>query len=412
MSEMKNHALSGAVYTGNGHLGIFDKCRRFTRAREVQEMGIYPYFMPISETHGPEVVIGGRSVVMVGSNNYLGLTRDPRVVEAGVRALREFGSGCTGSRFLNGTLELHEKLESRLARFLRREATLTFSTGFQTNQGVISTIAGKNDIVFCDRENHASIYDGCRLSYSQLRKYRHNDMEDLERVLDLADARAGKFLVVDGLFSMSGELADLPRITELAREHDVAVMVDDAHALGVMGPTGRGTAEHFGLEDDVDLIMGTFSKSLAGLGGFVAGSEEVIHYIKHHARSLIFSASITPASAATVLAALDIIEKEPEHHARLWRNVRRMDAGFRSLGFNTLGSRTPVIPILIGEDMTTFAFWKALYDGGVYTNPVIPPAVPPDQCLIRTSFMSSHEDSHLDRILSVFERVGREIGVI
>jgi 8-amino-7-oxononanoate synthase len=349
---------------------------------------------------------------MVGSNNYLGLTRDPRVVEAGVAALRKFGSGCTGSRFLNGTLELHEELDRRLARFTRREAALTFSTGFQTNQGVISTLVGKNDVVFCDRENHASIYDGCRLSYGQLRKYRHNDMEDLERILEMADPDVGKFLVVDGLFSMSGELADLPRIVELARRHGVGVMVDDAHALGVMGPTGRGTAEHFDVEDDVDLIMGTFSKSFAGLGGFIAGSDEVVHYIKHHARSLIFSASITPASAATVLAALDIIESEPERHARLWRNVRKMDAGLRSLGFNTLNSRTPVIPVLIGEDMNMLAFWRALFDGGVYANPVLPPAVPPDQCLIRTSFMSTHEDSHLDRVLSVFERVGREFGII
>jgi len=412
MSEMEKQALSEAICTGNGDLRVFDKCRNFTRAREVQAMGIYPYFMPISDMKGPEVVIGGRSVVMVGSNNYLGLTRDPRVVEAGVRALRKFGSGCTGSRFLNGTLELHEELEARLARFTRRESCLTFSTGFQTNLGVISTLVGKNDVVFCDRENHASIYDGCRLSYGQLRKYRHNDMDDLERILEMTDPDVGKFLAVDGMFSMSGELADLPRITELADRHGVAVMVDDAHGLGVMGPTGRGTAEHFGLEDDVDLILGTFSKSFGGMGGFISSSDEVIHYIKHHARSLIFSASMTPASVATVLAALDIIEQEPERLERLWRNVRKMDAGFRSLGFNTLNSRTPVIPILIGEDMTLFAFWKALYDGGVYTNPVIPPAVPPDQCLVRTSYMSTHEDSHLDRILSVFERVGREFGVI
>jgi len=267
-------------------------------------------------------------------------------------------------------------------------------------------------VVFCDRENHASIFDGCRLSYGQLRKYRHNDMDDLERVLEMTAPDVGKFLVVDGLFSMSGELANLPRIVELADRHGVAVMVDDAHGLGVMGPGGRGTAEHFGVGDDVDLIMGTFSKSFAGFGGFIAGSDEVVHYIKHHARSLIFSASITPASAATVLAALDIIEQEPERLERLWRNVRKMDEGFRSLGFNTLNSRTPVIPILIGEDMTMLGFWKALFDGGVYTNPVVPPAVPPDQCLIRTSYMSTHEESHLDRILSVFERVGREFGVI
>jgi 7-keto-8-aminopelargonate synthetase-like enzyme len=295
---------------------------------------------------------------------------------------------------------------------MKREAALTFSTGFQTNQGVISTIVGKDDVVYCDRENHASIFDGCRLSYGQLRKFKHNDMDDLERLLEMNDRGHGKLIVVDGVFSMSGDLIELPRIASLARKWGAGVMVDDAHAIGVMGEHGRGTAEHFGIEDDIDLIMGTFSKSFGALGGFVAGDEDVIHYIKHHARALIFSASITPASAAAALASLDVIENEPERHARLWRNVRRMKAGFDRLGFDTLNSRTPVIPIRAGDDLTTFAIWQALYDNGIYANPVVAPAVPPDQGLIRTSYMSTHEDEHLDRVLEVFEKVGKSFGLI
>jgi len=405
-------AASGTLFQGNGHLEIFDKCRRFTRARELQAAGVYPYFLPIEENEGPEVVVHGKRLVMVGSNNYLGLTKDPRVLEAATDAIRRYGSGCTGSRFLNGTLELHEELERRLAKFMRREAAVTFSTGFQTNQGVISTIVGKDEVIYCDRENHASIFEGCRLSYGQVRKFKHNDMEDLERVLQLNDRGRGKLLVVDGVFSMSGALIDLPEIVRLAREHGAAIMVDEAHSMGVMGENGRGAAEHFGLEEDVDLLMGTFSKSFGALGGFISGDEEVLHYIKHHARALIFSASITPASAASALAALDIIESEPERRTRLWKNVHRAKAGFESLGFDTLGSVTPVIPIRIGEDDTTFLFWKALYENGVYTNPVISPAVPHGEALIRTSFMPTHTDSQLDRVLETFEKVGKRFGII
>jgi 8-amino-7-oxononanoate synthase len=375
-------------------------------------MGFYPYFLPISENWSSEVEIEDRRVIMVGSNNYLGLTQDPRVKEAAIQATRHYGSGCTGSRFLNGTLDLHEELEHRLASFMRREAALTFSTGYQTNQGVITTLVGKNDVIYCDRENHASIFEGCRLSYGQVRKFMHNDMDDLERLLGLNDKGHGKLIVTDGVFSMSGELVGLPRMVELAKQHGAAVLVDDAHAIGVMGDNGRGTAEHFGLEDDVDLILGTFSKSFGGLGGFVVGDEDVIHYIKHHARSLIFSASITPGSCAAVLAALDIIEKEPERRERLWRNARKMKAGFETLGFDTLNSPTPVIPILAGDDMTTFRFWRALLDAGVYTNPVIPPAVPPERGLIRTSYMATHTEEQLDRVLEVFEKVGKSLGII
>lgn len=405
-------STTGTLFSGNGGLSLFDKCRRFTRARELQAAGIYPYFLPITENHGPEIEIGGKRFVMIGSNNYLGLSTDPRVKDAAIEATRKYGSGCTGSRFLNGTLGLHEELEHRLARFMKREAAITFSTGFQTNQGVIATIVGKDDVVYCDRENHASIFDGCRLSYGQIRKFKHNDPDDLERLLELNDRGHGKLVVVDGVFSMSGELVELPRIVDLAKKWGAAVMVDDAHAIGVMGAHGRGTAEHFGIEEDVDLIMGTFSKSFGALGGFVAGDEDVIHYIKHHARSLIFSASITPASAAAVLAALDVIESEPERHANLWRNVHRMSGELRRLGFDTLNSETPVIPVLAGDDLTTFKLWRELFDRGVYTNPVIPPAVPQDHGLIRTSYMSTHTDEHLDRVLEVFEEVGKKFGLI
>jgi 8-amino-7-oxononanoate synthase len=405
--------LPGAVAPRCASLQIFEKARTFTRAREVQEAGLYPYFLPISENLGPEVVINGHRVIMLGSNNYLGLVQHEKVKEAFIQAVRKFGSGCTGSRFLNGTLRLHIELEERLARFMRREAALTFSTGFQANQGVISTVVGKDDVIYCDRENHASIFEGCRLSYGQVRKFKHNDMHDLERLLGLNDRGHGKLIVVDGVFSMSGEIVDLPRITDLARANGAAVMVDDAHSLGVLGEHGRGTAEHYGLEDRVDLVLGTFSKSFAGLGGFVVGDADIINYIKHHARALIFSASITPGSCAGVIAALDIIESEPERRAILWDHFRFLKAGFDALGFDTLNSRTPVIPVLVpGDELHTFLFWKELLEAGVYTNAVIPPAVPPGMGLIRTSLMATHTRDHLTRVLEVFETVGRRLGVI
>jgi 8-amino-7-oxononanoate synthase len=393
-------------------LSLFDKCRQFTRAREVQAAGIYPYFWPISETHATRVTIEGRELVMIGSNNYLGLTEHPQVIEAAQDAIRRFGSGCTGSRFLNGTLDLHVELEEKLAEFAGKEAALTMSTGFQTNLGTISTLVGRDDVIYCDRENHASIIDGCRLSFGTLKKFRHNDMDELERLLQKEPREKGKLIIVDGVFSMRGDLSDVPRIVALAREYGAQVMVDDAHGIGVMGDGGRGTAEHFGFNDDVDLIVGTFSKSFASLGGFVAGTEEVIHYIKHHARALIFSASITPASAAAVLAALDIMEREPERRERLWKIVRRMKGAFDELGFDTDASQSPVIPIRVGTDLDTFKFWRALFDHGVFTNPVISPAVPPGQGLIRTSYMATHTEEDLDRVLDVFANLGREFGLI
>jgi len=385
-------------------LGLLDKCAQYTRAKEVMAAGVYPYFHPIEHNEASEVVIGGRRLVMVGSNNYLGLTQDPRVKEAAIKAVEKYGSGCTGSRFLNGTLDLHVELEDRLALFMKREAALTFSTGFQVNLGVLSVLVGKDDAVFCDRENHASIFDGCRLAFGRLRKYRHNDMEDLERQLADAPAGQGKLIVTDGVFSMRGDICNLPRICDLARQFGASVMVDDAHAVGVLGRNGRGTAEHFGLEDRVDLVMGTFSKSLASLGGFISGREDVVHYIKHHARSLIFSAAITPASAASALAALTVLEKEPERRERLWRNASKMKKGLAGLGYQTWESDSVIVPVHVGEVMDTFVFWKRLFDGGVFTNPVIPPAVPEGECMIRTSYMATHTDAELDVVLEVFGR--------
>jgi 8-amino-7-oxononanoate synthase len=392
-------------------VGILDKCRRFTRARRLIKMGYYPYFRPIEENEATEVVIGGRRLVMVGSNNYLGLTQDPRVKAAAIRAVEKYGSGCTGSRFLNGTLDLHIELEDRLARFMGKESALTFSTGFQVNLGVISVIAGKNDVILCDRENHASIFDGCRLSFARLRKYKHNDMEDLERLLAEYPPETGRIIVTDGVFSMRGDLCNLPRIVELAEQYGAAVFVDDAHGIGVLGKNGRGTAEHFGLEDRVDLVMGTFSKSLASLGGFVAGKDEVVHYIKHHARALIFSAAITPASAAAALAALDILEKEPERRRRLWENARRVRDGFRALGLDTAGTESVIVPVRVGPEMDTIHLWKLLFEAGVFANPVISPAVPPGEGLIRTSYMATHTSAELDLVLDVFGRLARDFGL-
>jgi 8-amino-7-oxononanoate synthase len=390
-------------------LGLLDKCSQYTRAREVMALGIYPYFHPIEHSEATSVVIRGKRLVMIGSNNYLGLTQDPRVKEAAVRAVEKYGSGCTGSRFLNGTLDLHVELEHRLAKFMRRESALTLSTGFQVNLGVLATLVGKDDLVFCDRENHASIFDGCRLAFGRMRKYRHNDMEDLEEQLGQVPRGQGKLIVTDGVFSMRGDVCNLPRIVELAEEHDAAVMVDDAHGIGVLGKNGRGTAEHFGLEDRVDLVMGTFSKSLASLGGFVAGREDVIHYLKHHARALIFSAAITPASAAAALAAVDILEKEPERRVRLWKNADKVRKGLQRIGYDTGHSESVIVPVHVGEMLDTFTFWKLLFDNAVFTNPVIPPAVPEGECLIRTSYMATHQEKELDQVLEVFARLHPEL---
>lgn len=394
---------------------LFEKCFNFHDADNVKAMGIYPYFHPLQSAPGDEVVIDGKHCIMAGSNNYLGLVNHPKVKEAAAEAARKFGSGCTGSRFLNGTLDLHLELEARLAKFVKKEAAQVFSTGFQTNLGAISSLVGKSDGIFIDRQDHASIVDGCRLSFGKLYKFAHNDMDDFERVATNVrnmNSRGGLMVVVDGVFSMEGDIVNLPRLVEVAKRFGIRVLVDDAHGIGVMGETGAGTAEHFGLNDQVDLIMGTFSKSFASLGGFVAGDAKVVDYIKHTARSLIFSASIPPANAAAVLAALDIIESEPERRQHLWKNARRMKMEFDRLGFNTGHSATPIVPIVIGADLDAFAFWKDLFDNGVFTNPVISPAVPPGQAMIRTSYTATHTDEQLDRVVEVIAKVGRAKGLI
>lgn len=395
-------------------MDLFRKCHNFTRAKDIQAEGFYPYFMPIASSEGTEVEIDGRSLIMIGSNNYLGLTHHPHVLAAARDAIDKLGSSCTGSRFLNGTLELHEELERRLARFLKREAALCFSTGFQANLGVISALCGKGDVIFCDRENHASIFDGCRLTFADTKKFAHNDPEHLESQLKRARDKGaqGMLIIVDGVFSMMGDLADLPTISTLARKYGARLMVDEAHSVGVLGENGRGTAEHFGVEDDVDLIVGTFSKSFASLGGFVAGPEAVIHHIKHNARSLIFSASIPPSAAAAALASLDIFESEPALRHRLNDAAQRVKRGLEEMGYNIGPSQTPIVPVVIGDEDRLFRFWKALFRGGLFTNPVTYPAVPKNADLIRTSFMATHTDEQLTRVLEIFETVGKGMGLI
>lgn len=390
---------------------IFEKCTKFTKAKELMSYGLYPYFRVIESAQDPEVIINGKRMIMVGSNNYLGLTNHPKVKEAAIEAVRKYGSGCAGSRLLNGTLDIHVNLEDKLAKFMRQEAALVFSTGFQVNLGVISALIGKDDAVIIDKMDHASIIDGCRLSYGDIKKFKHNDMTDLKRVLEENRDR-GKLIIVDGVFSMEGDIANLPEIVELAKKYRARVMVDDAHGIGVLGKTGRGTPEHFGLEKEVDIFMGTYSKSLASIGGFIAGSESLIHYIKHFARSLIFSASPPPASIAAVSAALDIIENEPERRERLWKNTRRMLKGFKELGFETGPSETPIIPIIVEENEIAFKMAMMLQEEGIFANVAVSPAVPNGKALIRTSYMATHTDEHLDRVLAAFAKVGRALGLI
>lgn len=394
---------------------IFDKCRAFTRADEVRAMGLYPYFKPIEENDGPVVVIEGRRIIMAGSNNYLGLTTHPKVKEAAIEAVKKYGTGCSGSRYLNGTLDMHNELEGRLAEFLGKEACLLFSTGYQTNQGVISTLVQKGEYVVTDKENHASIVAGTLITkgmQGEVVRYKHNDMRDLERVLGRVPLKSAKLVVTDGVFSMSGDIVDLPGLVAAAKERNARVMVDDAHGLGVLGKGGRGTVNHFGLDDEVDLIMGTFSKTFAALGGFVVAERSVIEYIKHHASALIFSASMTPASVASVIAALEILQNEPERIARVHYNADKMRRGFASMGFRIIPGETAVVPVVIGDDLKTFLFWRELFEAGVFVNAVISPAVPPGLQLLRTSYMATHEDEHLDQVLDVFQKVGRELGII
>jgi 8-amino-7-oxononanoate synthase len=390
---------------------IFDKCIKFDKAKSLISHGLYPFFRTIQSAQDPEVVLDGRRMIMVGSNNYLGLTNHPKVKEAAIEAIRKYGTGCAGSRFLNGTLDIHVQLEEKLARFMRKDAALIFSTGFQVNLGVISALVGKDDIVIIDKMDHASIIDGCRLSFGEIKKFRHNDMADLERMLKEYE-NTEKMVIIDGVFSMEGDIAKLPEIVTLAKKYGARMMVDDAHGIGVLGKTGRGTAEHFGIEDEVDLIMGTYSKSLASIGGFISGDADVIHYIKHLARSLIFSASPPPASVAAVSAAIDIIENEPERRERLWQNTTKMLYGLKDLGFKVGNSETPIIPVIVGDDEKAFLMAVMLQEEGVFANVAVTPAVPNGMALIRTSYMATHTDEHLDIVLTAFKKVGKKLGII
>ena len=392
-------------------MDIFEKCRAYTAAKEAIESGIYPYFIPLNENEGTEVIFQGKRLIMIGSNNYLGLSTHPKVREAAINAVKRFGTSCTGSRFLNGTLALHEQLETELAEWVGKEAALVFSTGMQTNLGAISSLVGRDDVVILDKEDHASIVDGARLGFGKIERFRHNDLEHLERVLRSIPESSGKLLVVDGLFSMEGDLAPLPEMSKLAKKYNARLMVDDAHGMGVMGD-GRGTAHHFGVTGDVDLIMSTFSKSFASLGGFIAGDEDTIHYIKHTARALIFSASIPPANAAAALAALHVMKEEPELSRRVRSIADRMRKGYTELGFNIGNSITPVIPIIIGSDELTFATWKMLFENGVFVNPVISPAVSPGRQLLRTSYMATHTEEQMDQVLEIFAKVGKTVGLL
>ncbi len=393
-------------------VALFDKCRQFTRAREIQGAGLYPYFKAISESEDTVVVIEGQKRIMLGSNNYLGLTHHPKVLEAATRALHRYGSGCTGSRFLNGSLDLHEQLETALAEFLGKESAIVFSTGYGANLGMIAGLMGRGETVYLDKLDHACIVDGAKLSFGETVRFNHGDLAGLARKLEQNTTGKGTMIVVDGVYSMEGDIADVPELVKIAKRFGAALAVDDAHALGVLGPRGDGTGAHFGMQHDVDIIAGTFSKSLASVGGFVAGEEQVIHYLKHHARPFIFTASLPPANTAGVLAALEVMQQEPERRDALWTNARRLQQGFVQLGFEIGPTETPIVPVLIGPLDTTFVFWRKLYDAGVFTNPVVPPAVPPSQCRLRTSVMATHTADQIDQCLEAFGRIGRELGVI
>lgn len=390
---------------------LFDKAKDYTQAKEAIALGIYPYFRALSDTEGAVAHFEGRDVIMIGSNNYLGLTTDPRVRKAAQDAVERYGTSVTGSRFLNGTLELHLELDRRLAKFVGKEAALVFPTGYQTNVGTISALVQKGDYVIIDKDDHASIVDGCLMSRGEMRRFRHNNVSSLDDVLSKLPPEAGKLVVVDGVYSMGGDIAPLPEIVAICKKYGARIMVDDAHGIGVTG-NGRGTANHFDLTDDVDLIMGTFSKSFASIGGFIAGSADVIHYIQHHARSLIFSAALTASSAAAALTALDIMETEPEHVESLWDNAEYMRKGLKELGYDTGNSNTPIIPILLREDFRTVLAWHALIEEGVYTNPVLPPGVPPGSSLLRTSYMATHQKEHLDKALQGFAVVGERLDLV
>ncbi len=394
-------------------MDLFKKCEYLPKVEAAKANGIYPYFHQLNSKQGPEVVMEGKDIIMIGSNNYLGLTSHPEVIEAGVKALEQFGSGCSGSRFLNGTLTSHVELEKELAEFLCKEDVVTFSTGFQSNLGIISAIAGRTDYILCDKENHASIYDGCRLSFAKMLRYEHSDMQDLENKLKTIDTdKNGILIVTDGVFSMGGDICKLPEIVALAKKYGARVMVDDAHGLGVLGAHGRGTAEHFGLEDEVDIYMGTFSKSLASLGGYMAAKKEVCEYVRHTSRPFIFCASITPANVACARAALRILKREPERVQNLKNISAYMRAGLKREGIDIIDSQTPIIPIYTYSDAKSFMACKMLFERGVYVNPVVSPATPEGMALLRTSYTATHTEEQMDRALTHIKAVLDELKTI
>ena len=401
-------------------MDIFEKCVTSPvskLANEYREMGLYPYFRPIETGQDTEVFIHGKKFLMLGSNSYLGLTADERVKQASIDATLKYGTGNAGSRFLNGTLDIHEKLEVRIAELMHREKAILYSTGYQTNLGVISAIVGKGDFVITDKSDHASIVDGCMLSFGEMVRFRHQDMDHLEKVLQKIPGDKGKLIVVDGVYSMEGDIANLPEMIPIARKYGARVMVDDAHAIGVIGDQGRGTASHWAQkgmidEQDVDIITGTFSKSWASLGGFCACSADVMHYLRHVSRSLIFSASMTPGTVGAVSKSIDIMLEEPQRMEHLWHITNRMHDGLKRLGFQTGNSETPIIPVYIGELKEALTFWHELTENGLFVNPVVPPAVAAGDCLMRVSFMATHTDEQIDYALEVFERVGKKLGVL
>lgn len=393
-------------------MDVFRKCQTYELPEQVRRAGLYSYFRPLTSGQDPEVVVEGRRVLMLGSNNYLGLTTHPEVRAAATEAIARYGTGCAGSRLLNGSLDLHERLEERIATFLDRPAALTFPTGYQTNLGVVGSLLGRHDVALLDALDHACIIDGARLGLGRTVKFPHNDVKALEARLARLDPRKGRLIVVDGVYSMEGDLCRLPEIVELTERYDARLVVDDAHGIGVLGARGRGTAEHFHVEDGVDLLVGTFSKSLATVGGFVAGDTSVIDYLRHHARPGIFSAALPPACAAAALAAIEVLDREPERLQRLWKNTEHLRRGLVELGFDTGASQSPVIPVVVGEDATAFRMVRRLQDAGVFVNCVVSPAVPRGRAMIRTSLMATHTPEQLDRGLEAFATVGRELGLL
>ena len=390
---------------------IFEKCINFNVVNKLRQAGVYPYFHRVESAQGPEITIEGKKKVIVCSNNYLGFANHPKVIEASIAAARKYGTSCTGSRFLNGTNDLHEKVEKKFAKFVGKEDSVLFTTGHHSNLGALQSLVGKGEILVTDKLDHASIIDGCRLSFGEMARFRHNDMQDLERILKKYEGK-GILIVVDGVFSMEGDIANLPEISRLAKTYGARVFVDEAHSIGVIGEGGKGTGSHFGMEDAVDVLMATASKSLASIGGFIASKKEVIDYVKHIARPMIFTASLPPACVGAIDAALDLLVAEPERRISLMKTANKMNAAFKAMGYDTNKSETPIIPITVGDDLTAFKMWRMLFDEGVFASPVVTPAVPEGQAIIRTSYMATHTDNHLNFILEKFEKAGKALGII